>query len=413
MKMHNSFAIKFFIKVDRAHDGKAPIYARITVNRDFTDVSLKRDVCIKAWNQREQKLTGNDAEAQEIREKMRTVWNEINAAYDELKYAKQFITARGIKGKMEGYQDDVVSLLWLFDYHNTEMKELLEPGTMKNYYSTERYIKEFLISKKRVKDIYLPQLNYKFLVDFQIFLLKRPPDKGQRPCTNNAVMKHIERVRKIITLAVKNDWLVKDPFLKFKRQMVTKDRECLEADDLENLQALELEEPGLQITRDKFVFSCYTGLAFVDIERLNSGHIKKDAQGEWWIEMVRKKTENVTEVKFMVMLLPKAVELIEKFRDHPKSALDGTIFPKYSNQATNNHLKAIREKLNLGIYLSYHIARHTFATTVTLENGVPIESVSKMLGHKSIRTTQIYSKVKRKKLSADMMDLKQKLAKAG
>ena len=161
--------------------------------------------------------------------------------------------------------------------------------------------------------------------------------------------------------------------------------------------------------RDTFIFSCYTGLAFADVSQLSYDHLVTDIEGEKWIEMVRQKTANFSGKKFYVLLLPEAIELIKKYKGHPMASYTGTVFPLFSNQATNRYLKVISKKANLNFALTYHIARHTFATTVTLENGVPMESVSKMLGHSSIRTTQIYSKVKKKKVSSDMKILRDRL----
>jgi integrase/recombinase XerD len=338
--------------------------------------------------------------------------NEINAAYDTLRYDKQILSADAIKARVEGTEEEKITLLWLMTYHNTEIKKLLERGTMKNYFSTERYVKEFLLSKKKRNDIYLSQLDYKFVLDFEIYLRQREPDKGQRPCGNNTVMKHIERLRKMINIALKNDWIVKDPFVRFERHMITKDRQCLEREELETIKSLELDKDGLKIIRDCFIFSCYTGLAFADISQLNDNHLVTDIEGEKWIEMVKKKTANFSGKKFYVLLLPEAIALIRKYQDHPMALSAGTVFPIYSNQTTNRYLKKISKAANLNFELTYHIARHTFATTVTLENGVPMESVSKMLGHSSIRTTQIYSKVKKKKVSSDMKLLRERLKQA-
>jgi integrase/recombinase XerD len=412
MKTKNSFSINFFLKKDQASKKNAPIYVRITVRSKSADISLKRRVKIDAWDQVGQRLNGTDQETKDIREKIRQMRNEINAAYDVLRYDKEVLSAEAIKAKVEGIEEEQITLLWLMNYHNTEIKKLLEPGTMKNYYSTERYVKEFLWNKKKRRDIYLSQLDYKFIIDFEIYLRQREPDKGQRPCGNNTVMKHIERIRKMMNIALKNDWIVKDPFLRFERHMITKDRRCLEQEELETIKNLELEQDGLQIVRDTFVFSCYTGLAFADICHLSDDHLVTDIEGEKWIEMVRQKTANVSGKKFYVLLLPEAIALIRKYHGHPMAETTRTIFPVYSNQATNRYLKKIAEKAKLDFDLTYHIARHTFATTVTLENGVPMESVSKMLGHSSIRTTQIYSKVKKKKVAADMKVLRERLRQA-
>lgn len=409
MKTTNSFSLNFFIKKDKASKGNAPIYARITVNGKFVDISLKRKIKMDTWEQGGQKVTGNSPEAREIREKMRQTRNEINVAYDELRYNKEIISAEAIKSKIEGTDEEQTTLLWLMHYHNTEIKKLLEDGTMKNYYSTERYIKEFLLKKKKRQDVYLSQLDYKFVIDFEIYLRQREPDKGQRPCTNNTVMKHIERLRKMINIALKNEWLIKDPFLRFERKIITKDRQALEQDELERVKGLILEKDGQRIVRDSFVFSCYTGLSFADVCLLSDDHLVTDIEGEKWIEMVRHKTANFSGKKFYVLLLPEAIELIKQYRGHAMAEYTGTIFPVFSNQAANRYLKDISKRAKVDKRLTFHIARHTFATTITLENGVPMESVSKMLGHTSIRTTQIYSKVKKKKIGNDMKVLRERL----
>jgi integrase/recombinase XerD len=412
MKTTNSFSINFFIKKDKASNGNAPIYVRITVNGKFADISLKRRIKIESWDQSRQKVNGNCSEAKDIKEKIRQLRNEINAAYDELRYNKEIISSESIKAKIEGIDEEQTTLLWLMNYHNTEIKKLLEPGTMKNYYSTERYVKEFLLNKRKKRDIYLSQLDYRFVIDFEIYLRQRKPDKGQRPCLNNTVMKHIERLRKMINIALKNDWLLKDPFLRFERKIISKDRQALERYELEKIKELELEKDGQRIVRDIFVFSCYTGLSFADVCLLNDSHLVLDMEGEKWIEMVRQKTANFSGKKFFVMLLPEAIELINKYKSHAMAGYNGTIFPVFSNQTTNRYLKIISDQAELKKRLTFHIARHTFATTITLENGVPMESVSKMLGHTSIRTTQIYSKVKKKKIGNDMKDLRERLNRA-
>ncbi|QEM03062.1 site-specific integrase [Mucilaginibacter rubeus] len=412
MKTTNSFSLNFFIKKDKASKGNAPIYVRITVNGKFVDISLKRRVNMDTWVQDEQKVSGNTPEARDVKEKMRQIKTEINNAYDELRFNKELVTAEAIKAKVEGIDEEQTTLLWLMNYHNTEIKKLLEDGTMKNYYTTERYVKEFLVKKKKRRDIYLSQLDYKFIVDFEIYLRQREPDKNQRPCFNNTVMKHIERLRKMITIAVNNDWLIKDPFLRYERKLINKDREALELEELEQIIAVKLDKDGQRIVRDIFVFSCYTGLSFADMCVLSNDHLVTDIEGEKWIEMIRQKTKNFSGKKFFVMLLPEAIELINIYRKNPMAGYTKTIFPVFSNQVINRYLKAIGKEAKVDKKLTFHIARHTFATTITLENGVPIETVSSMLGHSKLSTTQIYSKVKKRKTGNDMKVLRERLKQA-
>ncbi|MDR6785283.1 site-specific recombinase XerD [Pedobacter africanus] len=200
-----------------------------------------------------------------------------------------------------------------------------------------------------------------------------------------------------------------DPFLHFERKIINKDRDCLEMEELNRIRAIDGLTNSQLIVRDLFVFCCLTGLAYCDLVSLAKEHLVKDSAGEYWIEMIRQKNRNFTQRKFHVLLLPEALEIIKRYKNDQFAKEEGTIFPTFSNQIVNRYLKIIAYVADINKTVTFHLARHTFATTVTLENGVPMESVSHMLGHASIRTTQIYSKVKRKKVLNDMVSLRQKM----
>ncbi|WP_448104347.1 site-specific integrase [Pedobacter panaciterrae] len=409
MKSTHTFSISFFLKKDKAKNGKAPLFVRITVDGSFTDISTKKKVEMALWNQSAQTLTGKGVEEQMIREKIRLLSNEINNAYNELRYENKSLTAESIKARTEGLDKEQCTLNFLMNYHNVELASLIEPGTLKNYFSTERFLQEFLINKKKVKDIYLDKIDHKFITDFGIYMLKRVPDKGQKVCGNNTLMKHMERLKKIFGIALKNGWTMSQPFLHFERKMIHKDRDCLDEKELDRIREVSGLKRGEMIVRDLFVFCCLTGLAYCDMTCFSKEHLVKDADGEFWIEMTRKKNRNFTQRKFHVLLLPEALSIIEKYKNNPWLIKNDRIFPLFSNTAVNRYLKTIAKEARIKKPITFHWARHTFATTVTLENGVPMESVSHMLGHASIRTTQIYSQVKKKKVLGDMSRLRQKL----
>ncbi len=409
MKTQHTFSLTFFLKKDKQTKGNAPLFAKITINGTPARLSTKKRIAIDHWNQKEQKINTQTDYNSTVQEKIRTLTAEINQAYDELRYSKQQISADAIKAKVEGTDEQQHSLKDLLNYHNQELGKLLSKGTIKNYYTTERFLSEFLTTKRKKKDIVLAQLDYKFITDFGVFLRLRTPDKGQRPCSNNTVMKHMERLKKLIGIALLNKWMPEDPFTGFKRHMVKKDRESLDENELERFSNAVLFAPGHVIVQDMFLFSCYTGLGYGEACRFNLSHISEDREGNVWLEMSRKKTFSTTEQKFQVLLLPEALELIDKYKNHPVSLQRGTVFPYYSNQTTNNYLKLIARTANVAKKVSFHIARHTFATTITLENGISIESVAHMLGHASIRTTQIYAKVRKKKVANEMLALQAKL----
>jgi site-specific recombinase XerD len=219
-------------------------------------------------------------------------------------------------------------------------------------------------------------------------------------------MKHIERLCKMVNMAVTMDWLAKDPFAKYRQHFDKVERFYLTKEELLAIEKKKFTIERLQVVKDLFLFSCYTGLAYVDTMNLTAGNIIKGIDGNDWLITSRQKTD--TDVR--IPLLPQAEELIKKYKDHPKAANHGTLFPVISNQKTNAYLKEIADLCNINKAITFHIARHTFATTITLSNGVPIESVSKMLGHTTIRSTQVYAKVIEQKLSEDMQNLKKRMA---
>jgi len=253
--------------------------------------------------------------------------------------------------------------------------------------------------------MFLSGLSYKFITDFEFYLRNHKPMDHQRPMENNGVMKHLERFRKMVTMAVKMEWLDKDPFEKYQLKFNRVERDFLTEFELAKIEQKEFRIERLKYVRDLFVFSCYTGLAYIDAMNLAPVNISIGIDGENWISTKRQKTDESVRVP----ILPKAWEMIEKYKTHPRSLQKGTIFPHVSNQKLNSYLKEIADLCGIEKNMTFHLARHTFATTVTLTNGVPIETVSKMLGHSRITTTQVYAKVIERKVSEDMKSLRAKI----
>lgn len=278
---------------------------------------------------------------------------------------------------------------------------------MKNYFTTEGYVKKFLASKFADADILLKNLTYSFLTHFEHYVRTTPLKKND-PCTNNGTMKHIERVKKMIYWAEKNEWMTKNPFsafsLKFKHTPV----EFLELEELRAIENQSFHDPMRRKVRDLFVFCCYTGLCYADVMALTPANIVTGADGFEWIKTVRLKTD----ISFDVPLLDKALEILDFFKNTKDELPRDTLFPYITNQEVNRSLKIIAEVCNVNKKLTFHMARHTFATTVTLANDVPFETISKMMGHTKLSTTLIYAKVVNTKVSKDMAALQSKLGKS-
>ena len=406
MHHRNTFGISFFVKKYKAKNGLAPIYARITVKGKYLDVSLKRKVELDNWDERSGTTKGRKSEAHQLNQYLEQVRNRFYECREELEKERKLVTPEAVKNRYLGNDQQGQTLMELIHYHNTEMKSVLTWGTLKNYFTTQKYIEKFLKEKLKTSDVHLAELNYKFITCFESFVKGNRLIKNQKPCDQNGTMKHMERLRKMVSLAVKLEWLDKDPFHQYQLKFQKSRRGYLTAEELRTIEQTQFLEPRLTLIQDIFVFGCYTGLSYIEVYNLTSDQIVMGMDGNRWIAGQRQKSGEL----FNVPLLPQALTIMERYRDHPRAVNEGKLLPVYTNQKINAYLKEIALICGIEKRLTFHLARHTFATTVTLANGVPIESVSKMLGHTKISTTQIYAKVVEQKLSQDMQTLKDKLS---
>ena len=405
MKKVNTFGIQFVIRKHRIKNGEAPIYARLTVNASRCELSIKRRIHTDNWNNGKGMAKGKNPEISKLNSYLEQIRSQLTNHYQDLVVNKQEVTPDAIKNKFFGVDESGETLKGLIEYHNTRMDENLKWGTLKNYFTTQKYVDLFLQRKLKRNDIFLKELNFRFINDFEYYLRKHTPTDHQRPMGNNTVMKHIERLRKMINLAVRMEWLDKDPFAAHKAKFQKTEIPFLTESELSEIEKKEFKIERLQQVKELFIFSRYTGLAYIDVMRLTPNNIRIGMDGEKWLFTQRQKTLNPVRVP----ILTKAQKIIDKYKNHPRSIVTGTLFPNISNQKLNSYLKEIADLCGIDKNLTFHLARHTFATTVTLTNGVPIESVSKMLGHSDLRTTQIYAKVVERKISEDMSNLQKKL----
>lgn len=406
MRTSNSFGLIFYLRMVRLHEGSAPLMVRITVDGIRKDISLKYRVPVDRWSKAKEIVSGTDAEAKSLNNYIAEVRTELHNSYRTLQIDKKLITAEAVKAKFLGIDETQKSLLEIIKYHNDTMEGTLAWGTAKNYFTTQKYVTEFLKEKMHTTDVFLNQLNYKFLTDFEMFLRNHVPGENQKPCSNNTVMKHIERFRKIVSMAVRNDWLKQDPFMKFKPSFVKKDRGFLTEEELATIESKQISIARIEVVRDLFVFSCYTGLAYTDAAHLSASNIHPGIDGKKWIIIKRQKTG----VQANLPLLPKANAILDKYKDHQRCKEKGTLLPMIANQPFNAFLKEVAVICGITKNLTHHLARHTFATTVCLLNGISMEATSGMLGHSNIRTTQIYGKILPQRISREMEALEQKLA---
>jgi len=384
----------------------APIVMRVTVNGERLDFSTNRRFSILKW--KDGQPIGSSNEAKNIRDYMESLRTKIYTIQKDMKDHDELVTIHNVKDRFYG-KDKVAKknkmLKEVFEFHNEQIKALVgkdySKETLKRYNTAKKHVFDYLENKYELQDIELKKLNYEFITGLENYL------KIDRNCNHNSTMKYVKNFRKVINMAVKYEWLDRDPFSKFSCKTLPVERDFLTPDELKAIEDTEIIIPRIEQIRDVFVFCCYTGLAHVDVLKLKKENIYKGVDGSQWININRTKTDTNSRIP----LLPKAASIIEKYIHHPVVLAGSGLLPTSSNQKTNAYLKEVATMCGITKNLTFHIARHTFATTVTLTNGVPIETVSFMLGHKSLRTTQIYSKVVEIKVGDDMSMLKKKLSK--
>lgn len=275
----------------------------------------------------------------------------------------------------------------------------ISKSTAKRYWTCYNHVEQFLNEEYKAEDHPMNEINHQFISKFEYFL------KTKLECNHNSALKYVNNFKKIIRIALANQWMDRNPFYNYKVQFETVEREFLTQEKIAKLIEKDLHLDRLKLVRDMFVFSCYTGLAYSDVKKLSDADITTGIDGGKWIRINRTKTKSLSSIP----LLPVAEEILERYKDHPEVKNGKYVLPVLSNQKYNAFLKEIAGLCGIKKPLTTHLARHTFATTVTLTNGVPIESVSKMLGHQGLRTTQHYAKIVDRKISDDMKALREKL----
>jgi site-specific recombinase XerD len=401
--MGNMISILFYLRKSRPNTlDQLPIYFRVTVNRERFDTATGRFIEFTKWSQDACKATGNSKESK-----------ELNAFLDVLR-AKAFdiqkklitqgfeVTIDAFARHWHGVKEKPRMLLEIFQHHNDQVTELVgqqySSSTKRRYETSLEHTRKFIKDKYGESDIAITRLKFSFITDYEFWL------KTKRKCNHNSTIKYLTNFKKIIHICLKNSWLDKDPFIGFKMSKKEVERPYLTSEELEKLASKTFIIERLNQVRDIFLFSCYTGLAYVDTQKLTPNEIAVGIDGEKWIFTQRTKTETASRIP----LLPQALLIVTKYENHPQCLNKNRLLPLLSNQKMNAYLHEIADLCGITKKMTYHTARHTFATTVTLTNGVPIETVSKMLGHRNLRTTQHYAKILDKKVSDDMQILREK-----
>lgn len=405
----NKMKIMLFVKADKKDQkGKVAIYVKIKANQSITTFFTGFFANPIRWKETHQFSITRDKSEMKLRYDLEQILEDLSEIETNLKGKNMRYSAHTIKeifqsGKLENLGEQIM-LSELFDQHERIFEPMVESGnrapeTLRKYQTLRKHVYEFLKVRYRMEDIELPSLNYEFIDSFDAFL------RSVKGIANNATVKYIQSFRGVIRMGVKYEWIAKDPFMMYDKKVKKKDAVYLTKDELERIEQVELKTERLRVVRDIFVFNCYTGYAPVDLAKLTWDDIVKGNDGQLWIMTRRQKTG----IKSDVPLLPKAEEILEKYKNHIECMNSGLLLPKRSNQKMNQYLKEMASFAGVNKNCTQYLARHTFATTVILANGLSMEVLSKMLGHTNLTQTAHYGKVQNLRVGEEMSLLKEKM----
>ncbi len=403
--MNAKLSILFYAKRAKTKtDGLVPIYIRVTIDGERIELSTKRYIHPDKWSIEGSCMKGYSGEAKSINSYLDALKAKVYDYQQQLIREDEFVNAENMRNKILGIDKRSHMLIEIFQQHNDDIKTLIgkeyASATHVRYETSLKHTVSFLKWKYKVSDIDIRKIDHEFITGYEFYL------KSVCNCCQNTTSKYIKNFGKIIRICLANGWLLKNPFINYKSKIVEVERAFLSQDEIETMFNKVFATDRLNQVKDIFLFSCFTGLAYADVKKLSRKNIGFGVDGEKWIFINRTKTDTRSNIP----ILPIASMLLEKYEDHPQVINEEKLLPILSNQKMNSYLKEIADVCGITKELTFHIARHTFATTITLSNGVPIESVSKMLGHKNIKTTQHYAKILDLKVSDDMKMLKDKFS---
>ena len=398
--MKSTFRVLFFLKRDKVKkNGNMPIMARITIDGKLAQFNTKLEVNPKNWSAKTGKVNGRGAEFTRMNEMLDSIKATLHRHYQTILERDSYVTAEKVRNVFLGKEEKAKTLLQVFSQHNEQyalkVGKTATQKTYTRYELTKNRLAEYIHDKYNVEDITFREINVVFIEGFYLFI------RENYPCTHNTAMKFIQRFRTIVLFAHNLGLITFNPFGAYKLKFEYVERDFLEQAELDRIYQKTFASKRLEQVRDIFIFSCYTGLSYVDVCELTPENIRLSFDGNLWIIKKRHKTSVTSNIRLLD--IPKSI-----LQKYDGKLPNGKLLPVISNQKMNDYLKEIATVCGINKKITFHVARHSFAT-LSISYGVPIESVSKMLGHTNIRTTQIYAKIIDTKLSEDMDILANKL----
>ncbi len=395
--------VNFLLKKTKSRtDGKCPVYVRCTMNNQRFELSTGIFAAPESWDDEKQKIVGKAEDAKILNSRLIKVSNRVQEIYNQFESKREPFTVLDVKNNLLGVNNDkgVMEVLDnLIKGIESRVGDDYSQGTLRHYKTTQVRIKEFLKKQFKRNDLPISLVDYNILNSFDIYL------KSHLCLKPNTALTYHKHLKKVLNTAVSMNLLTSNPYSSFRVTRNETHRDYLTLHEIERIKTKELSTLRMETVRDVFIFACYTGLGYAELSKLNKGHIQMGNDGGKWIIIDRDKTD----IRCRIPVLPQANSILQNYENFPFCQSHQKLLPIHSNQKMNEYLKELAGICGINKNLSMHVARHTFATSVTLSNGVPIETVSKMLGHTSLKTTQIYARIVDAKISTDMKNLELRL----
>jgi len=404
--MSNRASFSLLCYVSRAKvkkNGECPVFMKININGERHVINIQRSIRPEDWDSDKGRMSGSTKEARVFNDYLDAVRLLANQRYNELRRLHEEVTPKMLGDAILGIDSaKSKSIMEVWGEHVERLRKLIGKDnsytTYQKFNTCKGHFQAFLKAKYKVSDMSVKQLNPQMVDDFSVFL------RVDLNIAHNTSIKFMQNFKRITALCMRNGWIVRDPFTGIKLSLKEVDRPYLNEEELRRIIAYHSPIDRLNRVRDFFLFACFTGLAYADVKKLKRSEIETDG-ANYWIRTRRQKTGGRSNIP----LLEVPMAIIRRYAALEQTNDSDTIVPIISNQKMNSYLKEIADSCGISKQLTFHVARHTFATTVTLTNGVPIETVSKMLGHKDLRSTQHYARIVDQKVGDEMAALADKL----
>lgn len=391
--------VNFSLKRTKSRaDGKCPVYVRCTMNNQRFELSASIFICPESWNDERQQVVGRSEEAKILNDRLNKIYNRVQEVYSQLESKGKPFSVLDMKSKLLGVSDEkgVLEILdGIVNGIEARVGNDYSEGTLKHYKTTRERLSDFFKTKFGRNDLVLSMVDYSLLSSFDLYL------KAELMLKPNTALTYHKHLKKVLNTAIAMNLLSVNPYSSFKVTRNETHRDYLTVLELNQIRSKDIRTSRMELVRDVFVFACYTGLGYAELSKLSNTHVQYGNDNGEWIVIDRNKTN----IRCRIPLLPQAKAILQKYENFPVNRNREKLLPVNSNQKMNEYLKELAGICGINKNLSMHVARHTFATSVTLSNGVPIETVSKMLGHNSLKTTQIYARIVDSRISEDMRRL--------